>query len=332
MVSFFITWTVGLIPPLTIRYLAYNRPLSRNHSIFLCTLFWIVNISFFTLMGSTNKSHTVLLLIAFVSHAIYTSGNKPNTVDNSSCVASNRNSGLSNNDSSLMNDYNIAKSEHIAITDKITNIYAHDNSIGNNYSIGYSKLLYVFITCLLCIFMYYLGGYSRTSHTTGNKDFLKLYKDQQEAIDTVRRFLNNESLHKHKPKPEVMAYIKKENDRIIDLFLSESSNYDSQHNLIWTKPEYHLYELFRFVDSIKEQIDYVRDDAPINVTLSHLVLLANRLYDSRFIVENIHALSKMKAITKNDAEWLLLNLQITLPRCGADILLMIVSPKLLNIN
>jgi hypothetical protein len=68
--SFIITWTIGLAPPLLIRYIFAKKPLEKWPAIGTCAGFWFLNILLFAAMGSQSKSHTVLLLIAFVSYTI----------------------------------------------------------------------------------------------------------------------------------------------------------------------------------------------------------------------------------------------------------------------
>ena len=68
--SFVITWGIGLLPPLLMRYAIIRRPLSKWVSIAVCTVFWFVNIIIFTAMGSQSKTHAALYLVAFVSYWI----------------------------------------------------------------------------------------------------------------------------------------------------------------------------------------------------------------------------------------------------------------------
>lgn len=68
--SFVITWSIGLLPPVLIRYAIIRRPLSKWVAIAVCALFWFVNILIFTALGSQSKAHAALYLIAFVSYWI----------------------------------------------------------------------------------------------------------------------------------------------------------------------------------------------------------------------------------------------------------------------
>lgn len=68
--SIIITWTIGLLPPLLIRYAFLRRPMTKKSAIGISAIFWFLNIILFTAMGSKSKTHTALLLIAYVSYWI----------------------------------------------------------------------------------------------------------------------------------------------------------------------------------------------------------------------------------------------------------------------
>lgn len=73
-VSFLITWSIGLLPPVFIRYAFVKHPLAKWPAIAICALFWVINILLFTALGSQSKTHTALLLVAFVSYWIFRLG------------------------------------------------------------------------------------------------------------------------------------------------------------------------------------------------------------------------------------------------------------------
>src|SRR3989344_573269 len=73
-VSFVITWSIGLLPPLIIRYAILKHPIAMWPAIGTCALFWVINIVLFTAMGSQNKAHFALVLIAFMSYWILRQG------------------------------------------------------------------------------------------------------------------------------------------------------------------------------------------------------------------------------------------------------------------
>lgn len=68
--SFILTWSIGLAPPLVIRYAIVKAPMDRWPAIGTCVFFWFINIIVFTSLGSHSKTHTALTLIAFVSYWI----------------------------------------------------------------------------------------------------------------------------------------------------------------------------------------------------------------------------------------------------------------------
>lgn len=70
ILSFIVTWTIGLTPPLLIRYAFLRRPMAKKPAIGTAALFWFLNIILFTAMGSESKTHAALLLIAYVSYWI----------------------------------------------------------------------------------------------------------------------------------------------------------------------------------------------------------------------------------------------------------------------
>jgi len=68
--SLVITWGIGLLPPVLIRYAIIRRPLSKWVAIAVCAVFWFINIIIFTALGSQSKTHAALYLIAFASYWI----------------------------------------------------------------------------------------------------------------------------------------------------------------------------------------------------------------------------------------------------------------------
>lgn len=76
ILSFVITWSIGLLPPLLIRYVFLKRPIAKWPAIGTCALFWVLNIIIFTFMGSQSKTHFALTLIAFVSYWLLRRGDE----------------------------------------------------------------------------------------------------------------------------------------------------------------------------------------------------------------------------------------------------------------
>lgn len=78
IVGIALTWSLGLLLPILTRYLFLKRPLSNWHAIGLSALFWMGNLVLFTLLGSQSKRHSALMVIAFVSYLILSSGSGRN--------------------------------------------------------------------------------------------------------------------------------------------------------------------------------------------------------------------------------------------------------------
>ena len=76
IVSAFLTWGVGLTPPLLIRFAFLRRPISKGWAIGTAAIFWFINIIIFTALGSTSKTHGALFLVAWASYAILRKGAK----------------------------------------------------------------------------------------------------------------------------------------------------------------------------------------------------------------------------------------------------------------
>ncbi|HOQ04283.1 MAG TPA: hypothetical protein PKY88_03595 [Anaerohalosphaeraceae bacterium] len=74
IVSAILTWGVGLAPPLLIRFAFLRRPISKGWAIGIVVFFWVINIMFFTAIGSKSETHTALFLVAWASYAILRKG------------------------------------------------------------------------------------------------------------------------------------------------------------------------------------------------------------------------------------------------------------------
>lgn len=70
LISTIITWGIGLIPPIFIRYVFLKRPMSNKNAIIVCGLFWLINLIIFIALGSESKTHVALYLIAWASYLI----------------------------------------------------------------------------------------------------------------------------------------------------------------------------------------------------------------------------------------------------------------------
>lgn len=68
--SFFVTWVIGLTPPLVLRYLIIGKPLLKWSAIAVCGLFCVINLFIFIALGSQSKTHSAVFLIALASYYI----------------------------------------------------------------------------------------------------------------------------------------------------------------------------------------------------------------------------------------------------------------------
>jgi hypothetical protein len=76
LISIMITWSIGLIPPITIRFIFKKAPIKKNSAIGIVIFFWFTNLIIFSALGSEGNVHIALTLIAFVSYSILRFGNK----------------------------------------------------------------------------------------------------------------------------------------------------------------------------------------------------------------------------------------------------------------
>lgn len=77
IISLLITWFIGLLPPVLIRFLIWRKPIKKWPAIGVASTFWFVNfIIFVGVLGSQSKSHFAIFLIACVSYEILKYGHK----------------------------------------------------------------------------------------------------------------------------------------------------------------------------------------------------------------------------------------------------------------
>lgn len=76
LLSFLFTWSIGLAPPLLIRFAFMRRPLGKGWAIGVVAILWSFNIVLFTALGSQSKTHGALALAAFISYGILRKGAK----------------------------------------------------------------------------------------------------------------------------------------------------------------------------------------------------------------------------------------------------------------
>ena len=61
--SILLTWGIGLLPPVLIRYVFLKRPIGKLPAAVTSMLFWLANLVIFSILGSQSKTHTALALI-----------------------------------------------------------------------------------------------------------------------------------------------------------------------------------------------------------------------------------------------------------------------------
>lgn len=70
LISFLLTWGIGLTPPLILRYVVFKRAISKIAAISISGVFVFINLILFIALGSQSKSHAALVLVAGVSYFI----------------------------------------------------------------------------------------------------------------------------------------------------------------------------------------------------------------------------------------------------------------------
>jgi len=68
LMSLILTWSIGLSVPLIIRFLILKRPIKKLYAVIIVFIFLFINIVIFEALGSENKTHNALYLVAFVSY------------------------------------------------------------------------------------------------------------------------------------------------------------------------------------------------------------------------------------------------------------------------
>jgi hypothetical protein len=81
ILSIIITWFIGLLPPVLIRFVILKRPMDKRSAIGTCVFFWFFNFFLFTALGSRSKHHGALLLVAAASYWLLRKGAKNPPVD-----------------------------------------------------------------------------------------------------------------------------------------------------------------------------------------------------------------------------------------------------------
>lgn len=77
--SFVLTWGIALGEPLVIRYLILRKPMSKDSAIITSIILCVINITIFVQLGSPNKAHTALIIVAYISYFILKKKSKNDT-------------------------------------------------------------------------------------------------------------------------------------------------------------------------------------------------------------------------------------------------------------
>lgn len=76
MISVILTWGIGLSIPLLLRYVFLRRPINKTPAIVIVVILLFLQLALWISLGSTSKTHFVLVLIAYISYYILRKGNK----------------------------------------------------------------------------------------------------------------------------------------------------------------------------------------------------------------------------------------------------------------
>lgn len=76
LISAFLTWGIGLAPPLIIRFAILHHPMTKRRALVFVGVFWLFNVLIFTALGSTSRAHGALLFVAWASFAILRKGSR----------------------------------------------------------------------------------------------------------------------------------------------------------------------------------------------------------------------------------------------------------------
>ena len=76
IISFILTWGIGLSVPVLIRYVFLRKPINKIPAIVIVVILLFLQLALWTSLGSVNKSHAVLVLIAYISYGILRKRNK----------------------------------------------------------------------------------------------------------------------------------------------------------------------------------------------------------------------------------------------------------------
>ena len=77
IISFILTWVIGLSVPVLIRYVFLRRPINKFPALFIVIILYFIQIFVWVVvLGSTSKTHAALFFVAYVSYYILNKGYK----------------------------------------------------------------------------------------------------------------------------------------------------------------------------------------------------------------------------------------------------------------
>jgi len=76
VLSWVITWTVGLVPPYVIRKAIAKAPIRKGWAVTIALCLYFANVLLFESLGSTSNPHVALVTICFIAFKILRSPNQ----------------------------------------------------------------------------------------------------------------------------------------------------------------------------------------------------------------------------------------------------------------
>lgn len=80
--SLIITWSIGLLPPIIIRYVILRKPMQKRSAVIAAVILGFVNLVIFIALGSTSTNPLPKFLIGYVTYLILQSGKSLMIQDN----------------------------------------------------------------------------------------------------------------------------------------------------------------------------------------------------------------------------------------------------------
>ena len=76
IISFILTWVIGLSVPVLIRYVFLRRPINKFPAIVIVVILYFIQLFIYIVLSSKSNTHLVLFFIAYVSYYILRKRNK----------------------------------------------------------------------------------------------------------------------------------------------------------------------------------------------------------------------------------------------------------------